>query len=237
MARTKVTIAAKTFIGVVIAAGTAAGGFALSHWNPHDVFRFSMFLILFFGAALLKGRIPGITGTYSPVFFCVLLGSHVLSFSEVVVLAGLAGMIQCTTNFKRPPSLSQVAFNAANMMVSTAAVFPFLHQEAPWLSGLPLMVLLLVGATVYYFLNTLMVAVVLALVETKRLINVCRYWCLGSLPYYLAGGLIAGVALNTHDRMDMKIVALTCPAMLLVTLYYLFWLGSDKSVRATAERI
>lgn len=57
----------------------------MAHWDSKDPIRFGVFLALFVGAALLKGRIPGLTGTYSPVFFLALVGSHALSFSEAVL--------------------------------------------------------------------------------------------------------------------------------------------------------
>ena len=72
--------AAKIYIGAVVAAGTSIAAYALYSWDSKDPIRFLAFLALFAGAALLKARIPGITGTYSPVFFFVLLGSHTFRF-------------------------------------------------------------------------------------------------------------------------------------------------------------
>src|SRR4030081_1729768 len=103
--------AAKAFISSVVATGVAIAALALSHWESKNWVGFSVFLILCAAAALLKGRIPGIAGTYSPLFFFILLGSQALSFSELVVIAGLAAIVQCTFHLREYPSLAQVGFN------------------------------------------------------------------------------------------------------------------------------
>jgi hypothetical protein len=79
------TAKAKAFIAAVITAGAATVAFALIHWRSDDLTRFFVYLLLFAAAATLKCRVPGVTGTYSPVFFFTLLGSATLSFSEVAV--------------------------------------------------------------------------------------------------------------------------------------------------------
>ncbi len=132
---------ARIYIDGVIAAGLGIACYALLHWNPQSIIRFAVFLALFAGAALLKGRIPGVTGTYSPVFFFVLLGCGVLSFSEVAFAAGLAGVVQCMFFVQRRPSGIQVAFNVANMMIGTASAFAFIHRDVPGLMNQPLLIL------------------------------------------------------------------------------------------------
>jgi len=218
--------AAKVYIGAVITAGTAIASFALAYWDSKDPIRFCVFLALFAGAALLKGRIPGLTGTYSPVFFFVLVGSHALSFSEVVFAAGLAGIVQCTLFVQRYPSPAQVGFNAANMMIATASAFPLIHGEVHGLTEQPLMILLVLGASVYYVVNTGLVSVILTLVEAKPLNNIWRLWCLRSLPYYLVGALITGAALSAQPQLSMRVVVMVCPFLLLATIYYRYWLKS-----------
>jgi hypothetical protein len=226
--------AAKVYINAVIAAGLAIAAYALLHWDSQGPIRFAVFLALFMGAALLKGRIPGITGTYSPVFFFVLVGSDVLSFSEVVFAAGLAGIVQCTFFVKRHPSPVQIAFNAANMIISTAAAFAFIHRQVPGFAAQPLMILLLLGASLYYVVNTGLVATVLTLVDGKPLNDVCRHWCLGSLPYYVLGTLIVYATLSAQNQPSMWVVAMVCPSVLLITLYYRYWLKSPAQVNTLA---
>jgi hypothetical protein len=229
--------AARAYINSVIAAGLAIAASAVLRWNSQSPIRFTLFLALFAAAALLKGRIPGITGTYSPVFFFVLVGSRVLSFSEVVFAAGLAGIVQCTFLVQRYPSPIQVVFNAANMMISTACAFAFIHQGAavsqiPGFSDQPLIILLILGASVYYAVNTGLVSVVLTLVESKPLSDIWGHWCLWSLPYYIVGALIAAATLSAQNHLSLWVVGMVCPSVLLATVYYRFWLKSITRLNA-----
>jgi hypothetical protein len=214
--------------------GLAVAGYALIHWDSQNPIRFLVFLTLFAAAALLKGRIPGITGTYSPVFFFVLLGSHELSFSEVVFAAALAGIVQCAFFVQRRPSSLQIAFNAANMTICAACAFCFIHREAPLTQAL-LLVLLILGTAVYYVVNTGLVAMVVTLVDSKPLKEVWRHWCLGSLAYYILGALIACATLSTQNQLSMRVLGMVCPTLLLITFYYLYWLKSKTQVNSLSR--
>jgi len=225
--------AAKAFISSVVATGLAISALALAHWDSQDWVRFCVFLILCAGAALLKGRIPGLTGTYSPLFFFLLLGSHALSFSELVVIGGLAATVQCTFNLREYPSLVQIGFNAANTIISTAAAFAFINRQVPGLTDQPLAILLILGASVYYLVNTGLVSIVLALVESKPLASVWRRWCLASLLFYIVGALIAGATVGSLRQITPSAVVLVCPSILLLTLYYRYWLKTSLRIGRT----
>lgn len=227
--------AARVYVDWVIAVGLGIAAYASMHWNPQSLLQFSVFLALFIGAALLKGRIPGVTGTYSPVFVFVLLGSHMLSFAEVTFAAGIAGIVQCTFFVQRRPTNVQIAFNVANMMIGTACAFAFIHPEVPGLAGQPLLLLLILGAAVYYVVNTGLVAIVLTLVDSKPLREVCRRWSVGSLPYYVLGALIAGATLSVQNQPSFRAMGMVCLALLLITLYYRYWLKSLNQVNTLTK--
>jgi hypothetical protein len=188
--------AAKAFISSVVASGLAISALALAHWESQDWVRFSVFLILCAGAALLKGRIPGLTGTYSPLFSFLLLGAHALSFSELVA-------------------------------------FAFINRKVPGLTDQPLAILLIPGASAYYLVNTGLVSIVLALVESKPLASVWRRWCLASLLYYIVGALIAGATVGSLRQITPSAVVLVCPSILLITIYYRYWLKTSLRMGRT----
>ena len=226
--------AAKAFISSVVAIGLAIGTLALARWDSQDWVRFFVFLILCAGAALLKGRIPGLTGTYSPPFFFILLGANALSFSELVVVAGLAAIVQCTFNLRQYPCLSQIEFNAANTIISTALAFAFINRQVPGLTDQPLAILMILGASVYYLVNTGLVSIVLALVESKPLVSVWRRWCLASVLFYIVGALIAGATVGSLRQVTPSAVVLICPSILLITIYYRYWLKTSLRIGRTS---
>jgi len=180
---------------------------------------------LFVAAATLKCRVPGVAGTYSPVFFFALLGSATLSFSEVAVASALAGIVQSTFRMERRPSVIQVCFNAANLALSACAGYPIIQRQIPGLAEQPLMVSLILGASVVYFVNTALVSVVLTLVERGSLTKVWRHWCLGSLPYYIIGAMIVAATISAQNRVSTVATILIAPSIFLTTMYYRFSLS------------
>lgn len=221
---------AKLYIDVVISVALTIVLWAAVHWDAENPPRLALFLALFAGAALLKGRIPGITGTYSPVFFFIFLGSQTLSLSELVLAAGLAGIVQCTLFVQRRPSMLQVAFNAGNMTISSAAAFLVIRRQIPGLSDQPLVLLLALGASVYFLVNTGLVSIVAALAESRPLSGIWRQWCLASLPFYIAGAVLAGATVSATNTLSMFAVGMVCPSMFLITVYYRYWLKSATPV-------
>jgi hypothetical protein len=218
------TKSAKAYIDAVIAAGAATIASAVLNWRSDSLVHYSVFFLLFVAAATLKCRVPGVTGTYSPVFFFALLGSATLSFSEVAVASAVAGIVQSTFRPKRRPSLIQVCFNAANLALSSCAGLPIIQRQIPGLAEQPLMLSLILGASVVYFVNTALVAVVLTLVEHGSFAEIWKHWCLGSLPYYIVGAMIVSATISAADRVSTVAAILLVPTIVLTTMYYRFWL-------------
>jgi hypothetical protein len=219
-----VTRSAKAYIDAVIAAGGATLASSLFYWRSDNLVHFSVFLVLFIAAAMLKCRVPGVTGTYSPVFFFALLGSATLSFPEVAVASALAGIVQSTFRPKRRPALIQVCFNGANLALSACAGIVVVQRRIPGVADQPLIILLILAATVVYFVNTALVSVVLMLVERESFAQVWKHWCLGSLPYYIVGAMIVAGAINSENPVSAAGAVLLAPSILLTTIFYHLWL-------------
>jgi hypothetical protein len=230
-----VTTSAKAYIDAVIATGAATIAAALLNWQSAGLVRFSVFLFFFIAAATLKCRVPGVTGTYSPVFFFALLGSATLSFSEVAVASALAGVVQCTFKAKRRPVLIQVCFNAANLTLSSCAGLVVIQREIPGLTDQPFLISLILGASVVYFVNTALVSVVLTLVERGSFADVWKNWCLGSLLYYVVGAMIVAAARTTDNQVSTTAAILLTPPILLITLWYHLWLRQAAVQRIPAQ--
>lgn len=221
---------AKAYIAVVIGAGATSLLAAMVYWRSESLTNFAIFLGLSVAAAMLKFRVPGITGTYSPVFVFALLGAATLSFSEVIVTFEVAGIVQSIFRAKRPPSFVQVCFNASNLALSAWAGLLIVQGQIPVLGQQPLMLGLILAASVVYVINTALVSVVLMLVERGSFGAIWKHWCLGSLPYYVLGAIIVGAAISAGLPVSEVAALLIAPSILLSTLYYRFWLSSAKPV-------
>ncbi len=210
------TKTAKVYIATVIVIGAAATVFALAHWRSDDPARFAMFLVLFLAAATLKCCVPGVAGTYSPIFFFALLGSTTLSLPEVWMASALAGMVGTVYKPKYKPSLLKVGFNGANMGLSTAAAYVFVQQVIPGLAEQPALVCMIFGAVAYYVVNTSVLSLVVALTEHGSFSDTFRNMCVGSLPYYVVGVLLT----DATDPVAQVLAAVIVPSILLATYCY-----------------
>ena len=220
---------AKAYLAAVIVAGGATIAVGLANWRSDDLTRFIVFLALFAVAATLKGKVPGVTGTYSPVFFFALLGSAMLSLAELAVASALAGVVQCTFRQERRPSMIRVCFNAASLALSAAAGFVFIQRLLPGLAERPQLLCFLLGASVFYLVNTGLVSVALTLVEGGSLSRIWNHWGLGSLPYYLAGSLIVAATVGATSAASFLGIILLAPPILLLTIYYRLWLRTGNT--------
>src|ERR1041384_6914379 len=124
---------ARGYITAVIAAGAAMLAFAVTQWRTDDPNKFAIFLMLFMSAATIKAVVPGVTGTFSPVFFFALIGSTSLSLSEVLTASALAAIVGTIYKPKFKPSAVKIAFNAANLILSTASAYTFVQRSIPFL--------------------------------------------------------------------------------------------------------
>jgi hypothetical protein len=222
----------KSYLAIVLAAGAATMGYALAHWRSDDPVRLVVFLVLFAAAATLKGRVPGVEGTYSAVFFFALFGATMLSLAELAIASALAGIIQSTFKQSRRPAFIQICFNVANLVLSTASGFVVIQRLVPGLGEKPPFLCFLLGAAVYYLVNTGLVSGVLTLVEGGSLIGIWSHWFLRSLPYYLAGTLMVEAVVSANSATSFALILVVSPPLLLATLYYRVWLGAAETVPA-----
>ena len=93
----------------VIATGGFAFAAAIWNWaspNPqHFVIYFALSLI----ASMLKFRLPGITGTYSPSFLLTLVGVIEFTFPETLVASSAGALVQSMWKSKQRDVLQEAA--------------------------------------------------------------------------------------------------------------------------------
>jgi len=152
-------------------------------------------------------------------FLFILIAIAVFTFSETVLLASVACIVQCLWRPRSRPRIVQVSFNVAALAISSGASYRLSHLFA----GSPsphLAVLLAVAATLYFTADTLIVSGVLSLLQGKSLFAVWQQCYLWSFPYYLVGAAIAGLAVAT-DRSAGWVMSLSIlPLMGLVYVFY-----------------
>jgi hypothetical protein len=211
---------ATIFVGLTIAVGAA---FLVDAIGWQSSFRDLTAYVCYFALALLtsslKVRLPGIRGTISLNFLFVLISTAVFSFTETVLLASVACIVQCMWKTKSRPKLIQVAFNVATLAISSGISYRLAHAIADQREN-NLLVLLALSACFYFMANTLLVSGVLSLLEAKPLINVWKQCYLWSFPYYLVGAVIAGLIVACGQTMGWAMPLCILPLMFMVYTFY-----------------
>ena len=158
----------KVFVGVTASLGVVALGFAVLHWQSHDLLRFFCYLAVAVLASGLKVQLPGIDGTMSVNFLFILLGVLELSLSETL-RSSAARRRWCKSVWQARNRLDpvKVLFNVFGMMANASALT---YVSYHWLAdryGSNKPILLMVAALVFFFANTLPISIVIALTEGK----------------------------------------------------------------------
>jgi hypothetical protein len=211
---------AKLFIALAIIPGLMMLSLGVSHWESADPVRFTLYLLLAAVASTLKVRLPGITGSMSLNFLFILIGISQLSFSETLALGAIAAGMQCVWKTRTRPSIPQVLFNisALTMAITTAHFMYHLPQIHQANGRMP--VLLALAACFFFLTNTVLVATVLSLVETRPFLRIwqqCSFW---SFPYYLMGSGVAGLMTFSSRYVGWQTSLLVLPIAYLIYLHY-----------------
>jgi putative nucleotidyltransferase with HDIG domain len=194
-------------------------------WHGSGSLLFPSYLLLTIAASALKTVLPGSEGTVSVNFVFFLVGICNMTLSETLALAAVATVVQCFWRARKRLSFIHFAFNLAQLSLAiTAAYWTYVvlfshvfHSRAP----LPL----LVASIVYFLLNSVPVATVVALADNTSII---KKWDAGyswTFPYYLIGAAIAGIIQFVNRLAGWEMSILVLPAVYVIYRSYCMHLG------------
>jgi hypothetical protein len=210
----------KAYVSGVIGAGAIVLVSAMLHWTSPHPRRFLLYLALAMLASLVKMRLPGIDGTYSISFIFILMGIVYLTLPETLVIGCAGALVQTTLNAKHRPTVVQVLFNMANLILSIGLCFLVVHGLSG--RGLPdhQPAVLALVACVFFVTNTVLVSGVLTLLQGKPLKEVCQHWYLWSFPYYLIGAAVVGLLPLSDRPAEPTSWLILLPPLYLIHFYY-----------------
>jgi len=211
---------AKFFVALAIIPGLIMLALGVSHWESADPVRFTIYLLLALVASTLTVRLPGLSGTMSLNFLFILIGVAQMSFSETLALGAIATVTQCLWNSKTRPGIPQVLFNVAALtMAITSANFIYHLPQIQRVNG-KIVVLLALAACFFFLTNTVLVATVLSLAETRPFARTWQQCFLWTFPYYLIGAGVAGMVSISSQYVGWRTALLIVPIMYLTYLHY-----------------
>lgn len=228
---------AKLYISIVCTVGLLTALSGLSRWNSPDPVRFLTFLVLAVASSGLRVSLPSVPGTLSAVFVFQFLAVLQMTLSEALTIAWCATLAQNLWMAKTRPSLAQASFNLGTVTLSVQLAYDtysvMRHLDGGW--GLPLG---LMGASlVAYFINTVTVATVIALVEGADPFGTWRRNYLWSFPYYLAGAALAGLISVASDKLGWQTSLLILPVVFLFYRSYSTYTGRLEDAKTHAEEV
>ncbi len=230
-------LVARIYITAILALGGAALVSGLLAWQPQNPLRLCLYVAAAMLCSGLKVRLPGVQGTMSVSYVIVLLGVAELGLAETLLVGMGATLVQSFWRAKRRPATIQVLFNHAAIAIAISGAYSVQHVSWPPLARLHPTLLLILTAGAYFFLNTVSMALVLALTEGKRLLAVwkeCYFW---SLPYYLLGASIAGALIYVTRQFGWEVSVLVLPAVYLIYRSYRLYLGRLEKEKEHAEQM
>jgi hypothetical protein len=210
----KLTLPARLFLAVVILSGFALLGKALLQTNSIDYLRFVAFLLVACLAARLKVKLPGVNGTMSVNLPFILVAVAQMSAVEALTIAFVSTFVQCLPRGGHQFNLVQSLFNCSTMVLAVGAARLLYSSHLLGTAVSSRSLLVAVAAAGYLLANTVPVAVIISLVESK---NVLRTW-IGifqlSFPYFVASAGIAGVVLTLSAGIGWQVPLAVLPIML-----------------------
>jgi len=226
---------AKAFIGLVIAAGTASLLEAAIHQNSKNIAEFICYLGIAVLASRLRVNLPGITGTLSVNFLFILVGIAELSYSEAITLGAISMLAQCL--YPSRPGAIQLTFNVCAGSLSTALAYLVYHNSLANSLIVNRPLVLCLAASIYFIVNSGCIAVVISFSEGKLLRQIlveCYFW---SFPYYLVGAGIAAAIAWFNDAFNWETSLLFVPAIYLIYRSYGLYLGKLEDEKRHVEEI
>jgi hypothetical protein len=205
-------------------------------WSSASLAQFAALLCFTLFASTLKVRIPGMTSTISPNFAFLLIGMAFFSFSQVIVTAAAAALVQSVWRPKARPQMVQVLFSAAALVISSAFAFTASHLLVQPFDKNNAAALVVLAGTLYFFMNTALVSIVVGLTEHQPIKQVCQRCYEWVFPYFAFGIVVMGLMSGSFSTMTAWRSSLqVAPAMVLAYLYFLGRSTKQAESRTASE--
>jgi putative nucleotidyltransferase with HDIG domain len=227
----------RLFVLITGILGALVLALAVVNWESADLLKYTGFLLMAVCCSGMRISVPGMPGTLSLNFVFVLFGLVDLSSSETVVMGTIVTLVQCLWNRQRKARQAQVIFNTCAMAVAISVTEQLYHSA--WLNATHIdsIILLAIATLTLFLLNTLPVAVVIALAEGRSFQSVWRECYFWSLPYY-AGGAVVGQLLSYANRyIGWPTVLLTGPVLYLIYRSYRLYLQRLEDEKKHVEEV
>ena len=204
---------AKLFISAMAVTGVAVIASGLMQWQCQDPVRFLSFLIVALIASRLKVKLPGTNGNMSVNLTLILIALAVLSFSETVLIAAAAALIQGLPAAGKNLKPVQTLFNVSTLVVAVAVAILTYKYSAMVPSPAAKSLLIALAGAAFLVADTLPVAAVISLTENLKLLTVWRDMLEMTFSYFALSASAAAVAATATRYVGWQTPLLVLPVM------------------------
>jgi hypothetical protein len=200
--------------------GLLAGALALDFRFPEPA-RFATCLVLALLGSTFKIKLPRMQGTFSISFVLTLIAIAQMTLTEALVIGVLATLVQCLWRARKRPTLLQVLFNVSTLVVSVVlafAVLNVLRDSGALIPGL------VIAAVLFFIVNSGLVSLVLALLNSQSAISIWRNCHRWAFPYYICGALVAGLVTVCSQVCGWRLAFGMLPLMYMMYSCYESWI-------------
>jgi diguanylate cyclase (GGDEF)-like protein/putative nucleotidyltransferase with HDIG domain len=203
---------------------------------------FAILFVLSSASAAMKITLPLTTNvstmsvSYAIDFASLLL----LGVDQTLIVAAASAFSQCVLNNRERPPLYRTLFSMATLVVTVAgAGFAFGRLSAPGADAVTAVARPLVGAaTVYFLLNTGLIAGAIALVSKQPFLAIWQTNFVWSAPSYFVGAGAAALAAWAITQVGAWVAPLTFAPIYLTYRTYRVYLGrleAQQHVQETSD--
>src|SRR5712691_1757352 len=233
----RLPVKALALVSLVCVLGTAALVWASMNWYSPDVLKFAGILTIAVFSIGARITVSGATGSLSLTFLFVLLGVLDLTSSETVVLASVVTLGQCLWHQRGRPQAEQLLFNLAVTALAAAGATWVYHSSWMLTHQAESAIRLAAATGALFVLNTMPVALAVALAEQGPVFAIWREFCFWSIPYYIGGAVIAQLASFADRVLGWQTVLLMGPVVYLVYRSYRLYVSRLDNERKHAEAV
>ena len=228
---------AKLYIGLVLATGTISFGSQLAQLVPDDATRFSLYLLVTVLTSGLKVQLPMIMATLSVNYLFILVGIVVFNLPQAMILGAAGTLTQCLWRPRVRPQTVQILFSCSSITLAVMAGHRVFHGPLNHLLGEMNPLLLLITAAVYFLVNSVLVAGVIALTERRMLHRTWYETCFWVSPYYLAAASIAWLIVELSKQTAWSAALVLFPLVFFIYRSYGMYLDRLEKDKGHAEEM
>lgn len=209
---------ATAFITTITISGLAMLGGSLLKMTALHQYQFLSLLLLGAVTSRTKVKLPGVNGTMSVNLPFMMIAAAQLSLFEAVTVALVSATLQSIPKRGGQFQPVKVLFNASTVVVAAGVAALLLHNGK--LIAMHRSVALVAACSVFFLLNTLPVATIIALTEGSGMMRIWSSIVHLSFPYYVACTGVTSMVTIVTQHIGWQAALAVLPVMLLIYRSY-----------------